>query len=48
VRILDTDVCIEILRGNQKVIERRAATPDDVATTWITACELSYGAEKSR
>ena len=47
-RILDTDVCIEILRGNQKVIERRAAIIDEVATTWITACELSYGAEKSR
>lgn len=47
-RILDTDVCIEILRGKQKVIERRAAIIDEVATTWITACELSYGAEKSR
>lgn len=47
-RILDTDVCIEVLRGNQQVIERRAAVIDEVATTWITACELSYGAEKSR
>ena len=47
-RILDTDVCIEILRGNQQVIERRAAIVDQAATTWITACELSYGAEKSR
>lgn len=47
-RILDTDVCIEILRGNQQVIERRAGIIDEVATTWITACELSYGAEKSR
>ncbi len=47
-KILDTDVCIEILRGNHGVIERRMATPDEVATTWITACELSYGAAKSR
>lgn len=47
-RVLDTDVCIEILRGNRRVIERRAATVDEAATTWITACELSYGAEKSR
>lgn len=46
-RILDTDVCIEILRGNRQVIERRAAIKDEVATTWITACELSYCAEKS-
>lgn len=28
-------------------MERRAATPDDVATTWITAAELYYGAAKS-
>jgi predicted nucleic acid-binding protein len=47
-KILDTDVCIEILRGNHKVIEHRATTPDEIATTWITACELSYGAAKSR
>jgi tRNA(fMet)-specific endonuclease VapC len=48
VKILDTDVCIEILRGNARVIERRHRTPDEVATTWITACELAYGAAKSQ
>lgn len=47
-RVLDTDSCIEILRGNQRVIDRRAGIIDEAATTWITACELSYGAEKSR
>lgn len=46
-RILDTDTCIEILRGNRRVIDRRAETIDEVTTTWITACELSYGAAKS-
>ena len=46
-KLLDTDICIEILRGNKSIIERRGATPDDTATTWITACELAYGAEKS-
>jgi tRNA(fMet)-specific endonuclease VapC len=46
-RLLDTDTCIAILRGNAAVIERRAATTDDVATTWITAAELHYGAAKS-
>lgn len=46
--MLDTDTCIAILRGNQAVIERRAATSDPVATTWITAAELYYGAAKSR
>ncbi len=46
-KLLDTDTCIHILRGNEAVIERRAATPDDVVTTWITAAELYYGAAKS-
>ena len=46
-KILDTDVCIEILRGNEKVVERRREVDDDIATTWITASELAYGAEKS-
>ena len=47
-RLLDTDVCIEILRGNDDVIGRRAQCVDEVATTWITAGELYYGAAKSR
>lgn len=47
-KILDTDVGIEILRGNVRVIERRRRTPDEVATTWITACERVYGAAQSR
>ncbi len=42
------DTCIAILRGNQSVIERRAATGEPVVTTWITAAELYYGAAKSR
>jgi tRNA(fMet)-specific endonuclease VapC len=47
-KVLDTDTCIAILRGNQAVIDRRAGTSDDVVTTWITAAELYYGAAKSR
>jgi tRNA(fMet)-specific endonuclease VapC len=47
-KVLDTDVCIEILRGNPRVLERRHGTLDRVATTWITACELAYGAANSR
>jgi predicted nucleic acid-binding protein len=47
-RLLDTDTCIAILRGNAAVIERRAATDDNVATTWIAVTELHYGAAKSR
>lgn len=47
-RLLDTDTCIAILRGEAGVIERRAAVPDVVATSWITAAELYYGAAKSK
>jgi tRNA(fMet)-specific endonuclease VapC len=46
-RILDTDHCVEILRGNRAVILRRAGTGEAVATTWVTAGELFYGAERS-
>ena len=46
-KLLDTDTCIAILRGNEAVIARRAATEDDVVTTWVTAAELHYGAAKS-
>lgn len=47
-RLLDTDVCIELLRGNERVLEHRARTHDDVATSWMTAAELYYGAAKSK
>lgn len=47
-KILDTDTCLCILRGDERVLARRAAVPDQVATTWITAGELFYGAAKSK
>ena len=46
-KLLDTHTCIAILRGNEAVIERRAATEEEGVTTWITAAELHYGAAKS-
>jgi len=46
-KVLDTDTCIAILRGNEAVIEKRATVADKVVTTWITAAELYYGAAKS-
>jgi tRNA(fMet)-specific endonuclease VapC len=46
-KVLDTHTCIALLRGNQAVIERRAATDDEVVTTWVTVSELHYGAAKS-
>jgi len=48
VKVLDTDTCIAILRGNDAVISHRAVTSDEVVTTWITASELYYGAAKSK
>jgi len=48
VRLLDTDTCIFLLRGDDAVLERRAAIDDEVSTSWITAAELFYGAAKSR
>lgn len=47
-RLLDTDVCVEILRGNEAVIRRRRETPGVVLTTWVTASELFYGAARSK
>ena len=46
-KLLDSDTCIGILRGHTEVIDRRIAEIDEVATTWVTASELFYGAAKS-
>lgn len=45
--VLDTDTCVEILRGNDRVINRRRSVYAPVVTTEITASELFYGAAKS-
>lgn len=45
--LLDTDVCIEILRGNGKVIRRQEECPEELAVSFMTAAELLYGAENS-
>jgi tRNA(fMet)-specific endonuclease VapC len=47
VKLLDSDTCLAVLRGRSEVLERRAAELDEVATTWVTASELFYGAAKS-
>lgn len=46
-KVLDSDTCIGILRGNGAVLNRRGAESDEVSTTWVTAAELFYGAAKS-
>lgn len=45
--ILDTDVCIEMLRGNTTVIQRRREYVGEVAVSFMTAAELFFGAAKS-
>lgn len=46
-KLLDSDTCIGILRGRTEVLARRASETADVATTWVTAAELFYGAARS-
>ena len=45
--LMDTDVCVEMLRGNKRVIEHRLKVPDEVAISFMTVGELYYGAERS-
>ena len=46
--LLDTDVCIELLRGNKVVIEKRSGCDERVAICFMTVGELFYGAERSK
>ncbi|MEM6910885.1 MAG: type II toxin-antitoxin system VapC family toxin [Verrucomicrobiota bacterium] len=46
--LLDTDTCIEILRGNRRVIQKRRGIYADVLTSEITASELYFGAANSQ
>ncbi|MGH7890212.1 MAG: type II toxin-antitoxin system VapC family toxin [Thermodesulfobacteriota bacterium] len=45
--LFDTDVCIELLRGNKKIIARRNNYSGDIAICFMTVAELYYGAEIS-
>lgn len=45
--LLDTDICIELLRGNKKVLKMRAAFSGDVAISFMAVGELFYGARNS-
>ena len=46
--LLDTDICIEVLRGNQRIIEKRISCDERVAICFMTVAELYYGAERSK
>jgi predicted nucleic acid-binding protein len=45
--LLDTDVCIEILRKNLNVIKQFEKEEEEVAISFLTVGELYYGAQKS-
>lgn len=45
--LLDTDTCIEILRKNNDVIEKRAKYDETTGISFMSVAELYYGAEKS-
>jgi len=45
--LLDTDVCIHLLRGNRNIIKKRQNYSDQVAISFMTVAELYYGVGKS-
>lgn len=47
--ILDTDICIWVLREKEPILSRvRGLSPDDVTVTAMTEAELRFGARNSR
>ncbi|WP_220793300.1 type II toxin-antitoxin system VapC family toxin [Nocardioides stalactiti] len=46
--LLDTDVCISILRGSEPRARERLRALREVAVSTITIAELAYGAARSR
>ncbi len=45
--LLDTDICIEILRGNENVIQMMKKQTQNAAVSYMTVGELFYGSAKS-
>lgn len=46
--LLDTDICIELLRGNKTVSQRSERYDGTVGISFMSIAELYYGAEKSK
>lgn len=44
--LVDTDICIEILRKNEKVISSREKYNNDIGISFISVGELYYEAER--
>lgn len=45
--LLDTDICVELLKGNKRILQRLDACEQPVGVCFMTVAELYYGAEKS-
>lgn len=45
--LFDTDICVEILRGNRRLVEQRRGYDEPVAVSFMTVAELYYGVYKS-
>lgn len=45
--LIDTDVCIDLLKGNKKILKRREAYDGPIGVCFMTIAELFYGAQKS-
>lgn len=46
-KVLDTDTCIEAIRGRSAVLDRIDSESESLAVTVVTHAELFYGASKS-
>jgi tRNA(fMet)-specific endonuclease VapC len=46
--LIDTDICIELLKGNKRILQRRDQYDGPVGVCFMTIAELYYGAEKSK
>ena len=45
--LFDTDVCIDLLRGNRNILLRRAQSDDTIAVSFMSVGELYYLVGKS-
>jgi tRNA(fMet)-specific endonuclease VapC len=45
--LFDTDICIELLKGNKHIIKQREQSESMIGISFMSVAELYYGAEKS-
>ena len=45
--LFDTDICIELLKGNKQILRKREQSESMIGISFMSVAELYYGAEKS-